>query len=105
MRPDITQESARLVASKMLRTSSFHRPNPSLFFFPGLSQQPYYKARDFSFTKDFENNFKTIQDEYWALRGDYGEGRDDYTKNDGEHTLNEGTWKWMNYVERGKRTN
>ena len=35
----------------------------------------------------------------------YGEDKDDYTKKHGEHTLNKGTWKWMNYVERGQKTN
>ena len=35
----------------------------------------------------------------------YGEDKDDYAKKDGEHTLNKGTWKWMNYVERGQKTN
>ena len=46
-----------------------------------------------------------MQDEYWALRNAYGEQKDDYTKNSDEHTLNKGTWKWMNYVEKGTRTN
>ena len=62
-----------MVASKMLRTTAFHRPNPSLFFFPGLNSQPYHKASEFAFTKDFESNLKVMQDEYWALRGAYGE--------------------------------
>ena len=39
------------------------------------------------------------------MREFYGEAHDDYAKVDGEHTLNKGTWKWMNYVERGKRVN
>ena len=51
---------AQLLASKMLRTTAFHRPAPSLFFFPGLNTQPYHKAEDFSFTRDFESNISTI---------------------------------------------
>ncbi len=94
-----------MVASKMLRTSAFHRPCPSLFFFPGLNTQPFHRASDFSFTNDFESNFKTMQEEYKQLKSAYGEEGDDYAKKDGEHTLNTGTWKWMNYVERGVRTN
>ena len=39
------------------------------------------------------------------MRGAYGEQRDDYTKKDDEHTLNKGTWKWMNYIEKGTRCN
>ena len=46
-----------------------------------------------------------MQKEYWQLRNAYGEKRDDYAKKDGEHTLNKGTWKWMNYIERGTRIN
>ena len=89
----------------MLRTTAYHRPSPSLFFFPGLNSQPFFKADDFSFTKDFESNLETLKNEYWQLRKVYGEERDDYFKKDGEHTLNKGTWKWMNYIERGVRIN
>ena len=30
---------------------------------------------------------------------------DDYTKQENENTLNKGEWKWMNYIEKGSRTN
>ena len=98
-------EGAKLLGSKILRTTAYHRPAPSLFFFPGLNTQPFYKATDFAFTRDFENNLDVLKEEYWRLREAYGESRDDYSKVDGEHTLNKGTWKWMNYVERGKKVN
>ena len=55
-----SNQVAKLLASKMLRTTAFHRPAPSLFFFPGLNTQPYHKAEDFSFTRDFESNISTI---------------------------------------------
>ena len=95
-----TTDTARVLASKIMKTSAFHRPAPSLFYFPGLNSQPYHNPNDFSFTKDFKQNLAVIQDEYWALRNAYG-GRDDYIKNDGEHTLNMGEWKWMNFIEKG----
>ena len=97
-------EIARIVASKMMRTSAYHRPAPSLFFFPGLESRPFHDASQFSFTKDFEQNLDTIRAEYQALRSAYGE-RDDYVKSDGEHTLNEGKWQWMNFVEKGQPVN
>ena len=75
-----TLETAKLLASKMLRTTAYHRPSPSLFFFPGLNSQPFFKADDFSFTKDFESNLETLKNEYWQLRKVYGEERDDYFK-------------------------
>ena len=55
-----SNQVAKLLASKMLRTTAFHRPAPSLFFFPGLNTQPYHKAEDFSFTRDFESNISAI---------------------------------------------
>ena len=57
-------ESAKLLASKILRTTAYHRPAPSLFFFPGLNTQPFHKAQEFSFTKDFEANLPEMQKEY-----------------------------------------
>jgi hypothetical protein len=82
----------------MLRTSAFHRPSPSLFFYPGLNTQPFYKPENFSFTKDFESNLATIQKEYRQLRTEYGDKFNDYTTIDKETTLNKGAWKWMNYI-------
>jgi hypothetical protein len=87
-----------------MRTSAYHRPAPSLFFFPGLSSQPFHKASNFAFTNDFKQNLSTLQQEYWALRKAYG-SRDDYLKQDGEHTLNMGEWKWMNFIEKGEAVN
>jgi len=98
-------EAAKLLASKILRTSAYHRPAPSLFFFPGLSSMPYHRAADFGFTRDFESNLSTLKAEYLRLKEAYGDKNDDYKKQDGEHTLNKGTWKWMNYIERGQRVN
>ena len=98
-------DAATLVPSKMLRSSAYHRPSPSLFFYPGLNTRPFHNARDFSFTKDFEANLVTMQKEYMSLRTEYGELKDDYTKQEKENTLNTGEWKWMNYIEKGSRTN
>lgn len=35
-------EVARIVASKIMKTSAYHRPSPSLFYFPGLNSQPFH---------------------------------------------------------------
>ena len=75
-----SEAAARLVASKMLRTSAYHRPNPSLLFFPGLNTQPFHKPSNFGFVKDFEASTDTIKEEYLKLRAVYGEKGDDYTK-------------------------
>ena len=49
----VQEIAAKLLASKILRTTAYHRPAPSLFFFPGLNTRPFHKADDFRFTQDF----------------------------------------------------
>lgn len=88
----------------MMKTTAFHRPAPSLFYFPGLNSQPFHNPNNFAFTSDFKQNLTTIQQEYFALKDAY-KGRNDYTKQDGEHTLNMGDWAWMNYIEKGEPVN
>ena len=93
---------AKIFASKILRTNVKARPYPSLFYFPGLESKPFHDPYKLHFTKDFEENLGTIQDEYKSLRRAYG-SNDDYEKVEGEKTLNQGGWHWMNYIAKGER--
>ena len=97
--------AARILASKVMRTTAYPRPAPSLFYFAGLSPtQPWHDSDKFSFVRDFELNLPEIQKEYRALKKAYGDN-DDYLVKDGEHTLNKGKWHWMNFVEKGELVN
>eukprot|EP00347_Sterkiella_histriomuscorum_P020745 403336636 len=100
-----TSQPAKLFARQVLRTNVYSRPNPSLFFVPGLNTKPYYDNHSqFGFVKDFEQNYETIKKEYLALKESYGD-QDDYKKIQNEHTLNKGGWSWMNYVSKGQKVN
>ena len=46
-------ETARILASKIMRTTAYHRPAPSLFYYPGLTSKPYHNPGQFGFVKDF----------------------------------------------------
>jgi hypothetical protein len=35
-------DSAKILASKILRTNIHHRPFPTLFYFPGLNSKPFH---------------------------------------------------------------
>jgi hypothetical protein len=87
---------AKIFASKILRTNVHHRPYPSLFFYPGLNTHPFYNPTDFKFTKDFEENYHYIKQEYFQIKKHYG--KEDYSKLQDEHVLEEGEWSWMNYI-------
>ena len=92
---------AKIFGSKILRTNVKSRPYPSLFYFPGLSSQPFHDPP--SFASDFQENIEMIQTEYKSLRKAFKD-RDDYEKIEGESLLNDGSWHWMNYIQKGERT-
>ena len=107
---------AKLFPSKLLRTTAAHRPYPSLFFMPGLTQKPFYDPKDkamFPFVQDFEENLHHIQREYLSLRKAYESmERDDYHKIDGEEVLDstkkkeldkQRNWHWMSYIQKGQK--
>lgn len=41
-----------------------HRPNPTVFFFPGLSSRPWHDPADFSWCREMEKNVPGIRAEY-----------------------------------------
>ena len=55
---------AKLFAGKICRTSAHPRPNPSLFYFPGLSSKPWHDPKDFSFVSYLQNRYLEIKNEY-----------------------------------------
>jgi aspartate beta-hydroxylase len=96
--------SAKLVQSAVCKTNIRHRPNPSLFIFPGLHSQPIYQSTLFPFTSIIESNFSVIKQEYESLRK--LEPTSDFNikqSNETEHKLHSGQWDWNSYILKGVR--
>ena len=55
---------AKIFAGKICRTTAHPRPNPQLFYFPGITSKPWHDHKDFNFTKYLESRYKDIKEEY-----------------------------------------
>lgn len=123
---NITKEaddlSAIILKSAALRTrTSVPRPNPSLFYFSGLSNSfpvlyplqssvsnnknsddvaPYADLLA-GYAQLLEDNYDVILKEYLLLRK--GTPHSDYLLNKDEHQLHKGEWQWNSYVLKGIR--
>jgi len=95
-------EFASIFQSAILRTKFGGRPNPSLFYFPGLASKPIWDAAQHpelkSIAERLQANKKTILDEYKHVRS---KATSDYQID--EHKLHSGKWEWNSYVLKGKR--
>lgn len=96
--------AATIVQSAVCRTNVFHRPNPSLFSFPGLNTQPIWSSQLFpDLVQALKDNHQVILSEYEALirsqtKSDYAhQGEDQHKK------LHKGDWDWHSYILKGKR--
>ena len=84
-----------------------YRPNPTLFFFPGLESRPVWSQEDVerypeaaSFVSALRDNAKAIRDEYLSLKEDRGPVSD-YAA--GEHEkLHSGDWQWFSFIKGGE---
>ncbi len=91
-----------LVRRGLLRVGP-HRPLPSLFCLPGLSQQPVWKLEHLppatqAHISELCAHVPTLLAEHDALaaaapKGDYAD--------EGEHKLHQGSWTWHSFVQRG----
>jgi aspartate beta-hydroxylase len=95
------QHHATLVKSALCRTTAKYRPNPSLFFYPGLTSAPWHDASQFPWYETLKKNHSIIKDEYVAMRKT--EAKSDYVTKSNEHTLHQGEWDWFSYIAKGKR--
>lgn len=112
------QNLATIVKSGLLKTKVYHRPQPSLFYYPGLASSsiwPYDKLpqniRDS--IHELENNYETILKDYQHLKelkfqSDYKTKtleeiqRETSPSNNGHLALHSGKWDWFSYISQGK---
>jgi len=84
--------NASIFKSAICRTNCNPRPNPTLFYFPGLNNcKPILSNSNFPIiSKLLEDNYNVILKEYLNLKK-IG-FKNDY--NSGDHKLHEGKWDW-----------
>ena len=101
-------QRANLFASRVLRVPGAHRPNPSLFYYAGLTSQPWH-ARTACWAQPWitqlEAATEAIRTEYLALKSldlpsDYEAEQSDHA-----NALHSGPqkWHWASLVDRGVR--
>jgi len=100
---------ANLFASRLLRVPGAHRPNPSLFYYPGLTSKPWHE-RDASWVRPWcgmlEAATADILSEYEAVRAlglpsDYEYDQSEHASSTKLHTGSE--WHWSSLIDRGVR--
>mmetsp|Transcript_8119 Transcript_8119/g.25493 ORF Transcript_8119/g.25493 Transcript_8119/m.25493 type:complete len:244 (+) Transcript_8119:1680-2411(+) len=94
--------TANIFKAAILRTSVAHRPYPSLFFFPGIAQQPFYDPARFSWVDALRQSYPHIRDEFLRAVAEHRPDND-YIPTQGEHTLHQGEWDWFSYIMKGER--
>jgi len=92
---------AQIIKSGLCRTTAKCRPNPTMFFMPGLNTTPWHDADSFAWCRDLEDRYEEIKGEYVALRE--REIKSDYEVLPGEHTLHKGEWDWFSHISAGKK--
>jgi aspartyl/asparaginyl beta-hydroxylase (cupin superfamily) len=96
--------SAQLFQSAICRTNSAYRPNPSLFYFPGLNTQPVWSNKLFpAIVEILQRKHDTLLKEYLQLvdrypKSDYDAGHEDQHKK-----LHKGDWEWHSYIIKGQK--
>lgn len=98
--------SANIIQSAMLKTRVCHRPSPSMFYFPGLSQSR--PIIDIAANKQFQQINEALRENYDAIKQEYlnllsqSVEKSDYI-DESHQTLHTGTWDWKSYILKGKR--
>ena len=85
--------NANILKSAICRTNLIPRPNPTLFYFPGINNcQPKWDNSKFeNLTNSLQNNFDIILQEYKQLKSSKNT-QNDYIS--GDHKLHDGEWQW-----------
>ncbi|CAM9560723.1 unnamed protein product [Choristocarpus tenellus] len=95
--------TATILQSAICRTRAARfRPKPTMFYFPGLSSNPWHDPRGQKWCHDLESNVQTIKAEYSNLVRGKGV-QSDYDVKDQEHKLHSGGWDWHSYVLKGRK--
>ena len=95
---------ANLIKSAICKLNSYDRPNPTLFYFPGLTSKPVWNKDKFKCVKVLEENFNLIKQEYIDAEKSnilYN----DYKLVDNEKSLHKGDWSWYSFISKGKVNN
>jgi aspartyl/asparaginyl beta-hydroxylase (cupin superfamily) len=90
---------ATIVQSSMCKTNAYPRPNPSIFYFPGLHSEPVFDNRHFECADYLTQNYSIILNEYKQLKSIT---KSDYKLTKDENTLHHGTWDWNSLYLKGK---
>lgn len=94
--------SATLLQSAICKTNVFHRPSPTLFYFPGLNTRPVWPSDLFpDIVSALKDNHHEILGEYESLVKN--RPKSDYEVEDQHNKLHKGSWDWHSYVLKGKR--
>ena len=94
---------ATIVQSGLCKTNTaIPRPNPALFFYPGLSTRPIYESRQFEVADMLRSNTAAIVDEYTQWYS-HPHTKSDYKLVTDEHKLHEGHWEWNSYILKGRK--
>ena len=79
------------------------RPYPTVFTLPGVSSQPFYDGKDFSFAGHITPGLiDSMRSECINLRETT---ESDYKIGDSEHALHGGKWEWHSYMLKGEIQN
>lgn len=92
---------AKLIKSALLRVNSYNRPNPTLFYFPGITSSSVWDSNQFKSARLLEQSYSFIKEEYVKAKH-LNSLKNDYTMIDNEKSLHKGTWNWYSYIQKGK---
>lgn len=94
---------SKLLKSAILRMNNTWRPYPTLFYFPGIRSQSFWKKEDFKSVKILEDNYKIIKEEFQQADLRDVKLENDYKLTGQEHSLHEGSWEWYSYISKGSK--
>jgi len=94
---------SKLLKSAILRMNNTWRPYPTLFYFPGIRSQSFWKKEDFKSVKILEDNYKIIKEEFQQADLRDVKLENDYKLTGQEHSLHEGSWEWYSYISKGNK--
>ena len=88
-----------LLTTKLVASTATPRPAPTLFYYPGLTAQPFHNANLFGFARRVQDHTEMVKQEYTELRLKYK--KNDYNESEKEHALLHGTMHWMKLLDTG----
>lgn len=102
--PHVRQTAAKIIQSAVCRTNTFHRPNPTLFYFPGLNTGPVWHKNQFAdISAALQKNYDCIVKEYNTLKAAQSQSDYDSSTEDQHSKLHSGKWDWRSYILKGQR--